>query len=255
VQLAARERELVALRETFATFIRITAHEMRTPLQTIHGFARFLTPGLAPAEFEHYLDHIQQDTDRLMAMVDDLGWRSQLESGALEIKPVACDVEPLLLALSQEVERGYRDRYVEMTYAELPPVHADPDRLRDVLRTLLRNAARFSPKGCQPIRLVARPLPAHGHMEFIVRDLGVRIMERYREKIFEPVAVLPRYLGRPRYGLGLGLYVAREFARRMNGDLWLRCTARARNRANGKKPVGNEFVLRVPLASQELANA
>lgn len=249
-QLAARGRELIALRETFASFLCLTAHEMRAPLQTIHGFARLLGPTLAPAEFEHYLDLIQQDTDRLMAMVEDLGWRGQLESGTLQLKPMACEVEPLLLALSREVERDYPDRYVELTYASLPPVYADPDRLQDVLGMLLRNAARYSPRGCQPISVSARP--RQEQMEIAVHDRGVPVLARYQEKIFKPVAALPRYLGRPR--LGLGLYVAHEFARQMGGDLWLRDPMRARNKSDGKKLRGNEFVLRLPLAKEETSD-
>jgi signal transduction histidine kinase len=250
-RLAARERELAGL----ASLTLTAAHEMRAPLQTIYGFASLLGPDLASAEFDHYLASIQQDADRLMAMLDDLSWRVRLESGALQVKLEACDVEPILIALAREVERDYRNRYVVMRYAELPPVFADSARLSDVLRTLLRNAARYSPHGCHPIHLAARPLSTHGQLEFAVRDQGPRIVARYRERIFEPLVELPRYLNRPRRGLGLGLYVAREFARRMKGDLWLRRTARSARSAVEQRLPGNVFVLRIPLHAKEGADA
>lgn len=241
--------------DDLASLILTAAHEMRAPLQTVHGFANLLGPDLAPAEFDHYLASIQQDADRLVAMVDDLCWCVRLENSALQIELEACEVEPILLALTREVERDYPDRYVVMRYADLPPVFADAARLADILRTLLRNAAQYSPRGCQPILLSARPLPSGGQMEFAVRDHGPYIVARYRERIFEPLVELPRYLNQPRRGLGLGLYMAREFARRMNGDLYLRSPARSPKSANGRKSKGNVFVLRIPLAAEEAADA
>lgn len=241
--------------DDLASLILTAAHEMRAPLQTVLGFANLLGPDLTPAEFDYYLASIKQDADRLMAMVDDLSWCVRLENSALQMKLEACEVEPILLALTREVERDYPDRYVVMGYADLPPILADSSRLTDVLRTLLRNAARYSPRGCQPIHFSAQPLPAGGQMEFAVRDDGPHIVDRHRDRVFERLVELPRYLKRPRSGLGLGLYVAREFARRMNGDLWLRRPAGGAKSANTRMPKGNVFVLRIPLASEEAADA
>lgn len=242
----ARHRQL-------AEFLRTSAHEMRAPLQTIYGFARLLRSGLSPAEFEHYVSLIQQDTDRLMAMVEDLGWRGQLAQADLTVRPVVCHIEPLLVTLSQEVERAYSDRYVELIYTSVPPIYAEPNRLRDILQILLRNAAQYSGPGCQPIRLRVRSLPGSGQLEITVRDGGVGIPVRYGERIFQPAPNLPRSLGRPRTGLGLGLYVARELAWQMKGDLWLRGSLPVKGRGQ-KRLYGNEYVLRLPLAPEVITH-
>lgn len=219
-------------------------HELRTPLQSIQGFAELLGPNLDPERLHRYLRIIQTEAERLEAVVDDLSQRSRISLGALDLHRVAIAVQPFLAQLCRDFELQYPGWHVALQAgARLPDVLADLEHLRQVLWTLLRNAGRYSMDTADStVRLIAHTSAPSSNVRFIVMDTGARIPVAYREVIFEPSPRLARPVGsRPRSGLGTGLYVARELARRMGGDLTLASSPRNQG--------GNAFVLSVPVAS------
>ncbi len=246
------ETKLETLRRRHYLFLRAAMHELRTPLQSLQGFVELLSPGLPPAKLERYLGILKRDTSRLIAVVDDMSQRNLLENNQLEIKPVAFSVEQLLADLSQSLEAYYPDRFVVVKCPpNLPLAYVDPGGLRYVLWTLLCNTARYAERsvvGYRPLRLTIRQRGAR--LEFSIYDDSPTIPVDYREVIFEPLADLPQSLGkRPRFGLGMGLYVAREIARRMDGDLYVERPRKAKKeKSKTRKSRGNVFVLSVPVA-------
>jgi signal transduction histidine kinase len=232
------------LRDEQALFLRTVAHALRTPLQSLQGFAEMLEPGLPPAQIEHYLSFIKRDTAHLAAVVDDLCLRHELARGELVLFPAVIDIGAHLAELAGALEAQLPDCLVSLEYADdLPPAYADPDRLRHILGTLLRNADRCRPDPGQSgwLTLHAQYDKATRTVAFSVEDDGPRVPAEYASALFDPFPQLPAILGRPRLGVGLGLYVAREVARRMGGDLCL-----AQDVETSKRNRGNTFVLRVP---------
>lgn len=244
---------LQTLRHEQATFLRTVAHALRTPLQSLQGFAEMLEPGLPPEKVEHYLSFIKRDTAHLAAVVDDLCLRYELERGALVLFPAAIDVGSLLAELARAFEARLPDCLVSLEYAEdLPPAYADPDRLLHLLGTLLRNAERCRPDPGRPGWLTIRAQydPSTRTVMFVVDDDGQRVPAEFASEMFDPFPRLPAALGRPRLGVGLGLYVAREVARQMGGDL---CLAPAS--APSGQQFGNTFVLSVPAFEGQVGHA
>jgi signal transduction histidine kinase len=172
-------------------------------------------------------------------MLEDLGWRSRLEAEDLTLTREPLALEPLLVSLSQEFERQFPDHFLLLRVADLLQVEADRNRTWDVVWVMVRHAARSSPPG--PITLSARR--TRTGVSVRVHDRGRRIPARYAEAIFLKHMPVPRSWGWPAIGLGLGLYVGRELARRMGGELLVK-PAGARGRRSG-----NAFVLTLP-ASQ-----
>jgi two-component system OmpR family sensor kinase len=241
--------ELAQLREQQAQFVRTAAHALRTPLQSLQGFAELLEPGLPPALAEHYVDFIKRDVTYLAGLVDDLCLRNELAQGPLVLFPIKLDVGEFLHELARTFEARFPDCLVALEYAEgLPPIYADQERLFHLLFTLLRNAERCRPDRSQfgGLDLRARLESGLRQVVFEIVDAGLGIPAEYREAIFDPFAELPPELGRPRLGIGLGLYVAREVTRQMGGDLSL--TARS----NGVGQYGNSFVLGMPMFDKQV---
>ncbi len=244
---------LDALRQEHAAFLRVVAHALRTPLQSLQGFAELLEPGLPPAQVEHYLSFIKRDTAHLAAVVDDLCLRHELERGALVLFPAAIDVGILLAELAASFEARLPDCVVGFEYTDdLPAAYADPDRLMHILGTLLLNAERCrpNPRGSGWLTIVARHDPAARQVEFVVDDDGPRVPAEYAAAMFEPFPMLPAALGRPRYGVGLGMYAAREVARQMGGDLCLSLRVKPPGRQ-----FGNTFKVRVPAFAGQVGHA
>ncbi|MCC6192530.1 MAG: HAMP domain-containing histidine kinase [Anaerolineales bacterium] len=246
------QQTLEQLQERHALFLRTAAHALRTPLQSLQGFAELLEPGLPPALAEHYISFIKRDAVYLAGVVDDLCLRHELARGPLRLFQTVVDVGSLLGELAQTFEARFPDCLVSLGYADdLPPIYADQDRLFQALWTLLRNAER-----CRPDRGRLGGLDVAAYLKdearrvvFVVEDDGPSVPPEYAEIIFEPLAALPSDLGRPRLGIGLGLYVAREVTRQMGGHLWLAPCVGDPSRH------GNTFMLEVPVWSGQVSHA
>ena len=196
-------------------FVRTAVHALRTPLQTIHGFAYLLTQDMPRESFDQALGLIREDSGRLMAMLDDLGWRGRIAAGELTLDRRACDLGALLSRLALMFEHEQVDRFIDLRATRVPPVRVDEERVVDVLTAVLRQAARVSPPGL--IKVSARG----GRHTVVVRveDAGARIPARLRDAVFRADQPVPRAWGWPEAGLGLNLYIARELARALGGDL------------------------------------
>lgn len=237
--------ELQELRQHQALFIRAATHELRTPLQPLQGLVELMEAGQPLEQIAANFEVIKRETARLAMVVDDLSLRSELETDTLLITPTPFHPELLLEELARTMEKYYPGR-LEVEYDNLPSVRADQEHVRRLLWMLLLNAMRYSlPEDL--ICLSVQPNHTEAQMQFLIHDTGVRILSKYQETIFESLDQMPKVLQRPRFGLGLGLYVAREIARRMGGNVWLQnppsCTTKTAQR-------GNTFILSLPLVPE-----
>lgn len=217
-------------------FVRHAVHALRAPLQTIHGFAYLLTQDMPGDSFDQALGLIREDSARLMAMLDDLGWRGRIAAGDLALDLRSCDLSALLSRLALIFEHEHVGYFIDLRPTALPIVTADEDRVVDVLTAVLRQAARTSPPG--RLRVSARGGPQV--ISVRVEDHAARIPARHRESVFRADQPVPRAWGWPEAGLGLNLYVARELARAMGGDLAVEAAGAPRARR------GNAWVLTLP---------
>jgi signal transduction histidine kinase len=117
----------------------------------------------------------------------------------------------------------------------LPPVAADPDKLRQILMNLIENAIKYSPDGGRVEVELGR---SGGRVRFRVTDHGLGIPPAEQDRIFEKFFRLDPNLTRGVGGTGLGLYISRELVTRMNGRIWVDSDGRS----------GSSFFLELPVA-------
>jgi signal transduction histidine kinase len=117
----------------------------------------------------------------------------------------------------------------------LPPVAADPDKLRQILTNLIDNAIKYSPDGGCVELDVGR---SGGRVRFRVSDEGLGVPPAEQDRIFEKFFRLDPNLTRGVGGTGLGLYISRELVTRMNGRIWVDSDGRT----------GSAFFLELPIA-------
>jgi signal transduction histidine kinase len=230
-----RLREIDRLKDEF---VAVASHELRTPLASVYGAAITLRQqDLEPKVRDQMLDVIFHESDRLARIVNDVLWASRMESGRLETIIERCDG----LELVEEVAAEARTRLPSGTSIELrtdgavPPVAADPEKLRRVLVNLLDNAVKYSPDGG---RIEVAIDSADGHVRFQVRDQGLGIPPNEMERIFDKFHRLDPFLQRGVSGTGLGLYICRELVRQMNGRIWV----------ESKEGEGSTFSFELPVA-------
>jgi PAS domain S-box-containing protein len=221
-------------------FVSTVSHELRTPLAAIYGAAVTLRREDLPldeAQRGRLLEVIANEADRLARIVNDILWASRLESGRMSIAIERCDAG----AIAQEAAEALRARLpdgLELEVAApagLPPVAADPDKLRQVLTNLLDNAAKYSPNGGRVELEAAR---TGGRIRFRVADEGLGIPPAEQDRIFEKFFRLDPNLARGVGGTGLGLYISRELVQRMDGRIWVASDGRS----------GSSFFVELPLA-------
>ncbi|HEY0015764.1 MAG TPA: ATP-binding protein [Longimicrobium sp.] len=243
VELARLAAEAEEASRAKSRFFAAVSHELRTPLNAIVGYTHLLatqTYGEVPATAARASERASVCAEHLARLVDDVLLLTTVEIDRLPVfrSPVALAefLPGVLQHLRQQAEAKRLD-FVMETPGTLPPVQTDPERLRQIVTSLVGNAIKFTARGTVSVRAeVAR---GDGWMELAVRDSGPGVPEDERERIFHPFEQLGEEarsdsLNR---GTGLGLTIARQLARRLDGDIVVRP-------APG---TGAEFVLRLPM--------
>jgi len=201
-------------------FLARMSHELRTPLNAIGGFADLLMMGLRgplTAQQSEDVRRIQRNQGHLQTLISDILNYAKLEVGRLEfdIKPVP--LRSAVTAIEQVFSKQFDAAGITWTVDFDSPlfVHADLDKLQQILTNLVGNAMKFTPKGGR-IGIRGR---ARGEMvEVTITDSGPGIPHDKLDVIFEPFVQITRP-GELPMGTGLGLAIARDLARGMGGDL------------------------------------
>ncbi len=217
---AARAEAEAAIRAR-DVFLSAAAHELKTPITSLRGFSQTnlrrldKTGTLDLARVRRAFETIDQQSEKLERLVEQLLDVSRIESGRLVLHPEVTDI----VRLVEAVVAAARARTPRHTIAIHAPdsllVSLDPLRIEQVLVNLLDNAAKFSPNG-GPIDIeIGKGEAATVHLS--VTDRGIGISPDQRQRIFDRFyqAATPTYLG----GLGLGLFVSRHIIELHGGRL------------------------------------
>ncbi len=232
-QIALANEKMAAMRlvaeeaqKTKAAFVAKVSHEFRTPLNMIIGLTDLLveTPEvygeqLSPALLED-LKIVHRNCKHLSSMVNDVLDLSQAEAGRLtlhrEMVRLAEVIEGALAVVHPLLEKKGLDLRVQVPH-DLPDVHCDRTRIRQVILNLVSNAARFTEQG--GITVSARE--QNGYVVVSVSDTGPGISEKDAERIFEPFCQAAGSPWRETGGSGLGLSISKQFVELHGGRIWL----------------------------------
>ena len=198
-----------------AQFLTMMSHELRTPLNAIAGYAQLLEMGFRGPLNESQRDavmRIMRGQEHLLELVDAVLTFSRLTSGKLLLETRPVSAATLLDDASAPYVGTFADQgitfHVERC-ADGTLISADLERALEVLRHLLANALKFTPRG-GTVTLGCESGP--GVVRFVVADTGRGIPVRQRESIFQPFVQGEKGLTRSVDGSGLGLAVGRELA-------------------------------------------
>lgn len=220
--LERARREQLEMRDRFVSHV---AHELRTPLSSLHMAVAGLAdsgPAGFDAEQRDYLDIAERNATQLGRMIADLTEMMRAETGKLLIERAAiCPVECVEEAVREQRAAAAR-REVSLRGdwgGGIPSVLADPTRVRQVLNNLIENAVKFSPRGGEVVVRLENEPTDHDFVRLSVCDRGTGIAEGHLEKIFGAThQVGPAVVGPG--GLGLGLAICRELVARHGGRIW-----------------------------------
>jgi signal transduction histidine kinase len=205
-----------------AEFLAVMSHELRTPLNAIAGYSELLSLGLSGPLNQKQSDavaRIRTNQQHLLALIDDVLSFARIEAGNTPIKPGPVSVCETLDSLEALVRPDLARE--ELTYIwngcdASMVARADPIKLRQILLNVLGNAIKFTPPGGR-IELSAGQ---SGHrISICVSDTGIGISAEKIDLVFDPFFQGQSGTTREYPGVGLGLSIARDFARAMGGDI------------------------------------
>jgi two-component system sensor histidine kinase KdpD len=207
---------LSAANELRAAILSAVSHDLRTPISAIKASVTSLLQedvDWTPEARREFLDTIDEETDRLNALVGNLLDMSRLQTDALEIMPSRVGLEEVLPAALHSL--GLADGAVDVDVPEtLPRVLADPGLLERALANVIQNAVRFSPPDRRP-RVTAGAVD--GYVDVRIVDRGPGVPREELERLFKPFQRLGD--SGSNEGVGLGLAVAKGFVEAMGGEV------------------------------------
>ncbi len=201
-------------------FLSVAAHELKTPLTSLRGFAQLLlgqldegrTPN--PEHLELALSSIDRQSEKLARLVSQLLDISRLQAGRLGLERRPADLVPLLRGVLESALPGSGRHEIVLEAPQAAVAVVDPLRLEQVLTNLLDNAIKYSPEGG---RVEVELRAVTDGLEIAVTDRGIGVPEEHRARIFDRFyqAHGERRLG----GMGLGLYISRQIVELHGGAL------------------------------------
>ncbi|HJR63502.1 MAG TPA: HAMP domain-containing sensor histidine kinase [Gemmatimonadaceae bacterium] len=231
--------------EAKSSFLAIMSHELRTPLTSMLGYAELLADGITgpvtPAQLEQ-LRRIGASGRHLLSLIEEILTFSRLEKGREGILLERVNLQVLARQAASVAEPLATQKGLNFTLS-VPgqPLVAETDamKVRQILINLLINAINFTQRGDVQLEVAADDT----WVRLSVRDTGVGIPGHDLERVFEPFWQAGHCDTRTVGGTGIGLSVARRFARLLGGDITVA----------SEVGLGSSFTLRLPRPSAELS--
>jgi signal transduction histidine kinase len=219
-QLRRKNEELKRMNAMKGEFISIAAHELRTPMTSIVGYLDLMSEGRfgkLPKRLDRPVAALRRNAQRLSRLVEEMLDVSRLESGRMAIHPKPCRLAEIVRAVVEELTpfSAISRQSITTDLASDPVIHADADKIHQVVANLTASAIRYTPDdGVITIGVDTAPEDqfAGEWARLRVRDNGLGIPASLRARIFEPfsdVHTAKHHTSSGPDSAGLGLYIAR----------------------------------------------
>ncbi|WP_052345602.1 PAS domain-containing sensor histidine kinase [Alkaliflexus imshenetskii] len=208
-----------------SSFLSNLSHEVRTPMNSIMGFAELLAePDIEVNERKEFIKLIRRSGKDLLTQINDMIDFSKLEAGLLNLNVDICDFELLLHQLHEYAQDKIGSTKEIKLFFELPAgikrngIATDVERLKQILTIFLSNSIKYTEKGVIEIGIKHKAPQLY---EFYVRDTGIGIPEDKHRQIFEHFRQVDNSYSREFAGMGLGLSIASRLIQFMGGHPWI----------------------------------
>jgi len=236
-------------------FIAVVSHELRTPLTSIHTSLKLMATGRLghlSEDGQQMLEVADENTDRLVRLVNNVLDLQRIESGEVTMDAHECDVVDLIAEAAEVMQTNAQQHDIEIKIQSVSlSLWADPDYIVQILTNLLGNAIKFSTPG-NSIHLSVRPYiePVRNNsvrerqasepamVLFSVQDYGQGIPANKLSNIFERFQQVDSSDSRKKGGTGLGLTICRKIVEQHGGKIW----------AESQLGVGSCFYFTIPLS-------
>lgn len=210
-------------------FVSNVSHELRTPLTSVKSYVEALSDGAwkDPEIAPQFLKVVQDETERMIRMINDLLSLSRMDSGTAKLNLEYVNINELFnyildrfdMIIKKE-EDPKKKRYTierHFTHKDLW-VEIDPDKFTQVVDNIMNNAVKYSPDGGV---ITARLLETHNHVILSISDQGLGIPRKDLSHIFDRFFRVDKARSRKQGGSGLGLAISKEVVNMLGGQIWV----------------------------------
>ena len=223
--LQKANQELLRKNREIQTFYQRLSSKLKSPVTSARGYVSLVLEGTAGPLTDaqrKYLNHVQHSCSQMLDCIRDLDDVTRLQTGELPITRVPLSVDELVseVITSTSPVAGKKGIFLkDETESDLPRIHADDARIRQVLSHLVSNAIKFTPEGgAVTVRATESPL-APGFVLISVRDTGRGIEREKLPFVFDRLYQVSSDDWMTHRGLGLGLYICRELVKLHGGNM------------------------------------
>lgn len=210
-------RHLEQMRQEFVANV---SHELRTPLTSIKGFVETILNGNVSDEklVKRFLTIINDETDRMIALINDLLDLSRIESGKQPFQKTPVDMKKIFDDTIMILQSKAKDKNITLENNIYDPavVEGDEKLLRQVAINLVDNGVKYTPEGGKVWVEAEQGLD---NVEFIVNDTGLGIPREHLERVFERFYRIDKGRARHMGGTGLGLSITKHIVEKHKGTI------------------------------------
>lgn len=209
------------------TFLNNMSHDIRTPMNAIIGFTSLARTHIDNKErVKDYLEKIQQSSDHLLSLINDVLDMSRIESGKVNIEEKQENLADMLHSIRNIVQADINAKQMEFVIDTMnitdENIYCDKLRVNQILINLLSNAIKFTkPGGIISLHIKQKQVQkaGYGTYEFKVKDTGIGISKQFIKEIFEPFARERNSTVSGIQGTGLGMAITKKIVDMMGGTI------------------------------------
>lgn len=214
-------------------FVSNVSHELRTPLTSLRSYIEALNDGAwkDPEVAPSFLKVTQDETDRMIRMINDLLSLSRMDSGTAKLDLELVNLNELYTYIldrfdmmikndsNDDKEKQVKNYSIKREFTQRDLwVEADPDKFIQVIDNIMNNAIKYSPDGGV---ITCRLVETHEHVLLSITDQGLGIPKKDVGRIFNRFFRVDKARSRAQGGTGLGLAISREVIEMHNGRIWV----------------------------------
>lgn len=211
-------QQLQMLDHMKSEFINIAAHELRTPLAILMGYASVLEDDLSDLQRE-YVSKITRNALRLRALIEDMLNLQHLESGKIVLTNEEIDLHEVLQEIAEDLSLMVQEKKVTLKVLvpqDFPSMIADRQKLDLIIMNLLHNAVKFTPANG---KIVFKAKAEDDMCHISVSDTGIGIPQKQLNRVFDRFYQVEKSLTREYGGIGLGLAIAKGMVEVCGGEI------------------------------------
>lgn len=218
-------------------FIGMVSHELKTPLTSLKAYVQVLNARARKEENNFAisaLNKVELQVNKMSTLINGFLDVSRLESGRIYLNMKEFNLDELVKEVIDESMLIIPSHEIRMVPCDCIEVHADRDKIGQVITNLISNAVKYSPRG-KLVEIICKRVG--DHVQVSVRDEGMGIRTTDKDRLFDRFYRVESTHTQNISGFGIGLYISAEIIRRHRGQIWV----------DSEKGVGSTFFFNLPL--------